>query len=315
MNATPGPTSVEERAKRRPWRMIVALVMIAALTLLYILRPVSFQFLHWWPMAIWTPLLLLPFVSLRPPRHLRPLGLCLLLWMLALIGTSELNWRFLFPAGAKSGYRVVSLNCAAGEPLAAAEAFSQDADIVLLQEVASRPEFEKVATPRGYRVAAFGPDAAIFVREGIAFQDGSKDIDHAGTTVELDGRHLKVVSLRLQPPVFRLDWWSGDCRNQYSEDFERRQKRLSEFIDGDVALFGGDFNATNPKLGTEFDATEAHRAVGRGWGGTGTNDFPFVRVDQIWGRETIRWRQAFVVPTKNSDHRMVVADFDLAPTP
>lgn len=294
-------------------RTTIAGILIVALTTLYLLRPDFAQALHWWPMAVWTPFIALPFATFRPRPVRKASLICLAVWFVAVIGAGEPSWRFILPAAEVQGLRVVSLNCAGGTAEAAMEAFSVGANVVLLQEVAAQPEFDKVAKSRGYVSAAFGPDAAIYVQHDFRYFNASSGIDFARAEVELGRRRLKVVSLRLQPPVFRLDWYSPDCWRTYSDDLKTRRERVAELASGlgDAFIIGGDFNTTNPTTFRSIPATEAHRASGRGWPGTGTNDFPLVRVDQIWGSNAIAWKQAYVQKTMNSDHRMVIADFEL----
>ncbi len=209
----------------------------------------------------------------------------------------------------------MSLNCAAGSLPAAREALAQSADLMLLQEVASRKEFVQAAREAGYPYVSWSVDDAVFSRRPIS--EAANAIDYAAGTTDLNGTKVRVVALRLAPPVFRLDWWSLDCWREYAEDARRRRTRVREILEDaqaeGICLVGGDFNATNPRLVRDAkpDWTEAGRAAGRGWRGTGTNDYPVVWVDQIWGSPHIRWNQAFAQKTENSDHRMVVADFTL----
>ena len=79
-------------------------------------------------------------------------------------------------------------------------------------------------------------------------------------------------------------------------------------------IVGGDFNAPprdaaltplRPRLFDTF--TEA----GRGWGNTGTNDYPLFRVDQIWASRGFKAESVTAHKTIHSDHRMVVCDLVL----
>jgi endonuclease/exonuclease/phosphatase (EEP) superfamily protein YafD len=291
--------------------------LVSFLLALYVLRPDWAQAAHWWPMLFCTPLVMLPFLSLRPRALFKPFLLALALWCLALHLIREPSALVLLPPARKSvdTLRVVSLNCAGGSVEAAQEAFARSADVVLLQEVASRNEFVRAARQAGYPYVSWSVDDAVFARRPLA--DPSKAIDFAAGTIELAGKRVRLVALRLLPPVFRLDLWSLDCWRNYAEDAARRRDRLKELLAqagaSGICLVGGDFNATNPRLITDNRPSwsEAGRSVGRGWRGTGTNDFPFVWVDQVWGSPEIRWEQAFAQKTENSDHRMLVADFRL----
>ncbi|RYG27057.1 hypothetical protein EON82_00955 [bacterium] len=297
---------------------LVAFGVIASLLLaLYLTRPDWAQAAHWWPMLFCTPLVVLPFLTLRPKQTWSQFLGAMLAWCLALHVVREPSALVLLLPNQKEGdtLRVVSLNCAGGTTEAAAEAFAQDADVVLLQEVGSRTDFVHAAEKSGYPYVSYSVDDAVFTRHPLT--NPSKATDYAAATIELDGKRVRLVALRLLPPVFRLDLWSPDCWRNYAEDAAQRRKRLSELFTeagaSGICIVGGDFNATNPRLVSDNrpDWSEAGRSVGRGWRGTGTNDFPFVWVDQIWGSPEIRWSQAYVRKTRNSDHRMVVGDFRL----
>lgn len=311
----------EDRPQRAPRgpnprvRLAVSAALATVVLVLYVVRPDWAQTIHWWPMAIWTPVVLLPFLSLRFRPLVRPFLLALAVWGTLLHGVREPSALVVMPVRPKAAeeFRIVSLNCAGGTVDAAREAFAQGADLVLLEEVGSREEFAAAGTKAGYPYLSWSVDDAVFSKRPLS--DPSKAMDFAAGTVELGGHRLRVVALRLLPPVFRLDAWSPDCWREYAEDARARRARIAELLAEARAsgpcLMGGDFNATNPRLVTDNrpEMAEAGRAVGHGWRGTGTNDFPFAWVDQIWATPEVRWTQAFVQKTQNSDHRMVVADF------
>jgi endonuclease/exonuclease/phosphatase (EEP) superfamily protein YafD len=79
-------------------------------------------------------------------------------------------------------------------------------------------------------------------------------------------------------------------------------------------IIGGDFNAP-PNDGAlaplRLRLVDTFRQAGRGWGNTGTNRFPFFRVDQIWAGGSLRAESVFAQRTVHSDHRMVVCDLIL----
>lgn len=282
---------------------------------LYLTRPDWAQAIHWWPMALWTPVALLPFFSLRFRRLIRPFLLALVVCAASLHVVREPSARVLWPVLPKDSYafRVVSLNCAAGSVEAAKEAFRKDADIVLLQEVGNKEEFVAAAAKAGYDHVSWSVDDAIMSPYPIT--DTANAMDFAAGTVTISTAKVRVVSLRLYPPMFRLDLWNPDCWRSYARDTTERRARvkaiLAEARVSGPCIVGGDFNATNPRIVTDVAPalTEAGRTAESGWRGTGTNDFPWVWVDQIWGSPDVHWAQAFVRKTHNSDHRIVIADF------
>jgi endonuclease/exonuclease/phosphatase (EEP) superfamily protein YafD len=58
-----------------------------------------------------------------------------------------------------------------------------------------------------------------------------------------------------------------------------------------------------------IDYAIASRSRSLGWGNTIINDFPALRIDQIWASDALLVRNVVTHQTKNSDHRAVVTDF------
>lgn len=275
----------------------------------YWFRPDAFQAIHWWPLTLWTPVILMPWASPRPWRLWKPILATLAIWLAMLYADGDVHIGFEMPRDSES-LLVVSLNCAGGEVAAAREAFEQGG-IVLLQEVGSKDEFVEEALRHGYRHVAWSVDNAIFSHQPLT--DIVSKRDYVAATTATSGSPIRVVSLRLHPPMFRLDLWNPECWSAYAADTEARRTRFAEIAQeaqlGDRWIVGGDFNATNPRIVNDLypKATEAKRAVGRSWIGTGTNVYPFAPVDQLWSLSP-GWSQAWVVKTKHSDHRMVVGE-------
>ncbi len=294
---------------------------MGALALVYLIRPDWAQWLHGWPMAVWTPFVLIPLLSRQVRLAFKRQVACLIVWVCLVFAIGEPSWRVVLPPMKKERgwYRVVSLNCAAGSIEAADEAFALGADIVLLQEVSSKSEFGAAAERFGYRQVVWSVDDAIYLRQSDSFELLGNPVsgrDFASCQIRIEESQWRVISLRLAPPVFRLDWWNPACWSEYSEDAKKRRTRIAEIrreagpLDEQTGeLIGGDFNTTHPGI---QDLSDVGRKVGRGWIGTGTNDFPLARVDQLWSSDALDWHQAFVIKTKNSDHRMLVAEFSFA---
>ena len=79
-------------------------------------------------------------------------------------------------------------------------------------------------------------------------------------------------------------------------------------------IVGGDLNspagdAALAPLGQRLFDT--FQKGGRGWGCTGTNEYPLFRVDQIWASRGFRAVSVTAQKTLHSDHRMVVCDLML----
>lgn len=303
-----------EKAKARTGKprkkvgFIASLCLVVALISIYAIRIDAFAAIHWWPFAFWAPVTLLPFAPFFWKHGKGPLTVLLVL--LVGIAFFDSGWRWFTPAGAREGLRVVSLNCNAGDGRSMHEAMAMDADLVLLQEVPPELEVLDAARANGYPFAIVGLDTAILSRSPFRHTIHEQDFV-AGETV-VAGRPVKAVSLRLAPPVFRLDLYNPAAWAAYREDAARRRDRMNTILGkAKPQIFGGDFNITNPRV-VVGEYVESWSAAGKGWPGTGTNDYPFVRVDQIWGDPSVKFLQSFVRRTENSDHRMAVADFEFS---
>lgn len=299
---------------------IVSVALLAFLTTAYLVRSDGLYAVTIWPPIAW---LLIPFllflISLRKKNRFRR-GL-VVLWLLFFLVFSEeplALWHSIV-AGGKANLTVVTLNCAGGSPEAAAEVAAYHPDIVLLQESPSEQEVAKLASRLYGDQAAHlhGVDASILVRgtlEPIELPKGTGDFVAAHATLA-GGQKLAIVSLRLQPPIFRLDYWNPACWQDYAENRRLRREELltiAEFIRAKVGnepiLLGGDFN-TPPDPGVTGCLTpelrDAYPESGTLWGYTAVNEFPLARIDQIWVSQGFSPISTTAFKTVNSDHRLV----------
>ena len=216
------------------------------------------------------------------------------------------------------GIRVVSLNCAANSR-AAAEVAKWEPHIVLLQESPSREHLARLSRELFGADGTFlsGGDTSIVARGQIRPRhvDRSSHFVHA-TVVLSTALKADVISVRLNPPVFRLDFWMPgfwiDHRNNRIRhrrqilDIMRRIQTIPTHL-----IVGGDFNAPPGDAALaplEERLCDTFRKAGHGWGNTGTNRFPLFRVDQIWVSQHFRAESVTAQKTIYSDHRMVVCD-------
>lgn len=325
-----------------------------------------------WPHWFWLiPALLLTGLSWH--RNAKWFATLTGLGWLAFAGffIEELHWHppGLAPAGEK--LRVVSLNCAGGNKLAAAEVINLNPDIAFFQEspdahdiaavarqlygrdaglalggrkVASAevialnpdirvdhhspatPEVTAVAHSRNspHTVLTIGADTMIIARGQVTpvAVENPWNMNFTEARVTLtNGLQVAVICLRLMPYSLRADVWSPDYWDTQAE-VRRRQhmlldrliKRLDNIPRELPLIVGGDFNLggndallrrLKPRLHDTF------LSAGSGLGNTLINEFPFVRIDQIWINDAVYATQVFVQRTENSDHRMVIADFVL----
>lgn len=218
------------------------------------------------------------------------------------------------------GIRVVSLNCA-GNVDSLQEIAKWKPDIVLLQESPGSTDVAQFAQE------LFGDQGKFLYGHDTSIIAAGKIISHAHhlnsrfvhAEVELlSGLQLDVVSLRLSPPVFRLDFWTPgfwiDHRNKRIKHREQISDLMQHLETVSVAgpiIIGGDFNspphdaamtAMRPRLHDTFSK------AGCGWGATGTSEYPLFRVDQIWASQEFRAASVTAQKTVHSDHRAVICD-------
>jgi len=277
-----------------------------------------------WPRWLWlVPGLLLAALSWhRLAKHFAVTAG--ILWLgYAGVFVEELHWHPQPATPAGVPVRVVSLNCDLGNKMAAAEVITLNPDIAFFQE-----------SPTGRDVAAvaqrlYGPEAGFAVTGNTALiarghvtpvavaRPWNGHFTEARVSLT-NGSQVAVICLRLWPYNLRADVWTPDCWRDQA-DVRRRQRELLDWliertngIPRDLPLIvGGDFNlAGNDALLRRLKPRlhDTFLSAGTGLGNTLINEFPFVRIDQIWTSYDIHPTRVFVRRTVNSDHRMVVAD-------
>jgi hypothetical protein len=130
---------------------------------------------------------------------------------------------------------VVSPNCfVTNARAAAAEVAAYEPDIVLLQESPSREHLDRLARNLFGADGAFlwGGDTAILARGQIAPRrvDGTLHFVHAAVTLT-SGFQAEVISLRLHPPVFRLDFWTPGFWGDHYRNRLRHRRQVQDIMD------------------------------------------------------------------------------------
>ena len=169
-----------------------------------------------------------------------------------------------------------------------------------------------------------GIDAALAARGSItpvAIPDRVRNNAVIARVLLTGGDDVRIASLRLEPPLVRVDLWSPDCWREQTANRRRRRSELGaicdtvrESADGLPTIVGGDFNAPPGDAVFAVLKPELHDAfaeAGRGWGNTIINAASFFRIDQIWLSPHFRAVDVYARTTKHSDHRMVVCDVEL----
>lgn len=222
--------------------------------------------------------------------------------------------------------RVASVNCNVGNTQAALEALATKPDIVLMQESPgldhlSASGFQDPAIPMNVVWAGDNSVAVVGNIEPV-LADKASHYCHVVATLK-DGQKMDVVCLRLSAPVFRLDFWTADFWQDHYNKRQDHRRQLAEIVEHlrkqqrtDTLIIGGDFNCVagdGALVQTLMNLEDSFVRGGQGWGATGTNDYPLFRVDQIWSSSNLRCLRSRSTKTKHSDHRMVIADFDVDP--
>jgi endonuclease/exonuclease/phosphatase (EEP) superfamily protein YafD len=226
----------------------------------------------------------------------------------------------------ETAVRVVSLNCGSFGHRSARDVIGVSPQIVLLQESPGKDETEALTRQLfGARGGYIWSSDASIIADGAVTPAPFNDVwdGHAVCArVRLaTGRLVEVVSLRLEPAIVRLDFWSADCWRSQTQNRRLRRRQLSQIVDrlanlprSTPLILGGDFNA--PAGDAIFDLLtprlrDAYREAGVGWGNTIINEAPFARIDQIWIDDHWQGREVRAQRTLASDHRMVIADLTL----
>ncbi len=228
----------------------------------------------------------------------------------------------------KTVYRIATINCSKRNVAAMREVARFNPDIILLQEVPFPTDIKSLTQElfgmqgqfltNGY-CAVIAKGTLQRVRSSIA---PAPPYEQIVLTLD-DGRQIEIFSAHLAQAVTRWDLWNPECWRAHRANRQQRRSQLVHILNQQAAvsitprrpcIIGGDFNA--PAADITFDHLrrgfrDTFRTAGRGWGNTFHNRFPALRIDQIWATPEIIPLNARVVPTQNSDHRMLVVDFIL----
>ncbi len=186
--------------------------------------------------------------------------------------------------------RVISLNCGSFATRSASDVVDYGAQILLLQESPGADELaafaEKLYGSRGrYLQTADASIVADGELEMLPVHD-PRDSHASYARVRLpSGVEVALVSLRLEPALVRLDFWSPECWRSQTDNRRTRRGQLRAIaakiaaIPPDLPLvLGGDFNA--PAGDAVFRELaprlrDAFLEAGVGWGNSIVNEFPF----------------------------------------
>lgn len=219
------------------------------------------------------------------------------------------------------GIRVISLNCNVGQSESVQEVAFWQPDLVLLQESPGEEQLRRLSRELfgDDGTHLYGGDVSILARGKLQPKLASDRSCFIHAEIDLPaGSRANIVSLRLAPPVYRLDFWSPafwiehhNKRLEHRQQIHDLMKQIERDASPNLWVVGGDFNAPPYDGALEplhTQLADTFRQAGRGWGSTGTNQFPLFRVDQIWVSQGFHVESVKAIETIHSDHRMVVCD-------
>jgi hypothetical protein len=234
---------------------------------------------------------------------------------------SKLPWTTTPPI---DSVRIASLNCA-GSERCLQDLQLASPDIVLLQETPGDDALARMTAALFGDAGQFcrSGDVAILARGIVSYKIADKERIFIAAQIQREGATpITCVSLRLAPPPSRFDFWTAAFWTEHRALREQHRDQLAKILqsieshatDGVPIAIGGDFNtlpldAALDVLHSQF--SDSFRQSGYGWGGTGTNDWPIFRVDQIWTSADLVPYQTTAQKTAHSDHRLVVSECTL----
>lgn len=140
------------------------------------------------------------------------------------------------------------------------------------------------------------------------------------TLVQPDGSRIQIVNVHLLTAATDLALWNRDSWRNHRNNRVIRKQEISVALQilsqttnfpAEPTLFAGDFNASATDVVHRYlarDFVDAFAEAGTGWGDTYHNRFPILRIDHIYSTRHFTPVRCRAVKTRNSDHRLVVAD-------
>lgn len=332
--ADKSPTGVFRRSWELPKRgmLVTASLLAIVLIAVYRIQPDILAAFILIPPWVWLIPALLLLTFGRSKKHRRWTTAAVFLWSLFLVLIIDEIPSLLRQVTSSASIaadegqtwlRVVSLNCYFGR--AASEVKALAPDIVLFQESPDEKTVEQIARDLYGDEASvlWNWDTSIICRGQLRDPIADRRKHFALATLALpDGTELEVVSTRLDPPIFDVDFWTSawwllhrDRRRDHRRQSEELVAALAGRDQSHPVILGGDMNSPANDAGLwplRERLYDTFPRAGRGLGNTGPTDSPFWRVDQIWMSRQLDARRVTVQPVPTSDHRMVICDFLIA---
>ncbi len=328
---------------RRPWHPLPMTMLGLSLALhlftviLYIRLPSRFAAFTVFPIWVWASLGLLVaafcFIVYRARLSLT----LVLIWTFTILllsdetrslgrlGIAPLHHGPPEPHAGSQVLRVITFNCArAANPVEAIRGLQPD--IIFLQEVPHtyllKQVIDQLFNGAGdYRYSA-EKACAILVRGNLNSEIQVPRYRSQILLAELaNGRSVQLLNVHLQPAATNLRLFNRSCWQEHSHN--RRLRQIELFYALSIlkqkssyprfpTLIAGDFNAPANDVVyriLEPEFTNAFAEVGTGWANTYHRALPLLRIDHIYSSDKLVPIRARTFKRKNSDHRLLVADF------
>jgi endonuclease/exonuclease/phosphatase (EEP) superfamily protein YafD len=228
------------------------------------------------------------------------------------------------PHDGKPVLRVITMNCATfacGNP--AADIAIWQPDIVLLQDAFPSQVRQIAETLYGGRGAYSSHGTNGIVTRWKIHRDvhNLTPCNQQVTLTLPDGSTVEVVNVHLVSAATDLRFWQ---RSTWRDHRINRALRMGELtlvqqslaqstsFPNTPTIFGGDFNSTASDVAHRLldnNFVNAFTTVGTGWGDTYHRRFPILRIDHLYATRHFTPVRCATITSRNSDHRMVVADF------
>lgn len=192
----------------------------------------------------------------------------------------------------------------------AREIVEMDADVVTMVEAvksATNTDFWEESCP-GYRAYRLGSGMMLLVRgriHGVEKVRAARVGRWRIADVETRGKRFSVAvcDVTSHPMLFRKPVFDA-----LAKMFASRS--------GEPLILAGDFNTPPDSVhyvGIRQHANNAFESAGEGFRETWPVVFPVLTLDQVWGNHKIEWLRCRHLWTARSDHRPVVAEFEIKP--
>ncbi|MFT3990754.1 MAG: endonuclease/exonuclease/phosphatase family protein [Luteolibacter sp.] len=222
--------------------------------------------------------------------------------------------------------RVLTLNCYEERLGSVAKAIDYwQPDIVLLQEILPY-QVQAIASQLydgGGDYRAYHQNG-IITRWKIQREVRSPIAGNLQAAVVLpNGRKIEIVCLHLSSAATNLRLWERGAWREHKDNRIERRKELATILQvleqttnfpNTPTILGGDFNAPPSDQIHNLlrrDFTNAYAAAGTGWGNTYHRRFPILRIDHLYTTSHLIPVRCRAVTTRHSDHRLVVADYQM----